>query len=61
MSRKRKIKRIPDFISLYGRDNKLNSKLVADTLTNEDRFYVKDVYGMVFRIDEKTYKLLREE
>lgn len=61
MSRKRKIKRIPDFIPLYGRDNKLNSKLVADTLTNEDRFYVKDVYGMVFRIDEKTYKLLREE
>jgi len=61
MSRKRKTKRIPDFISLYGRDNKLNSKLVAETLTNEDRFYVKDVYGMIFRIDEKTYKLLREE
>lgn len=61
MSRKRKSKTIPDFISLFGRDNKLNSKLVAGTLTNEGRFYVKDVYGMIFRVDEKTYKLFKEE
>jgi len=60
MSRK-KINTIPDFISLIGKDNKLNSSLVEDTLINNDRFYVKDIYGMIFRIDEKTYKLLREE
>ena len=61
MSRKSKSRKIPDFIPLYGRDNKLNFDLVDITLTNEGKFYVKDVYGVIFRIDEKTYKLLREE
>lgn len=61
MSRKNKIKTIPDFIPLFGKDNKLNSGLVSDTFINEGKFYVRDVYGMVFRVDEKTYKLFKEE
>ena len=61
MSRKRKVKKVPTFISLFGRDNKLNSSLIEEVFPNNDRFYVKDIYGMTFRIDEKTYKLLKEE
>lgn len=61
MSKKRNDNKIPGFIPLFGKENKLNSNLIDTTLINEDRFYVKDIYGGIFRIDEKTYKLLRKE
>ena len=61
MARKKKSKKLPIFIPLFSNGNKLNSALVSETFINNERFYVKDVYGMVFRIEEKTYKLLKED
>ena len=57
----KKAKKIPTFIPLFGRDNKLNSRLIKEVFINEDKYYVRDIYDMSFRIDEKTYKLLKEE